>query len=584
MRINRVPRQVITAVLLVAAGFAIGYAVSLAGQSVAVSDTHAQSETTGAQKWYCSMHPQIVRDRPGLCPICEMELIPMPANQAAQTAPRELVVSEAAARLMDVQTSPVQRQLVANEVRMVGKVQSDETRVKYITAWVPGRLDRLYVDFTGTTVRKGDHLVSLYSPELISAQAELLQAAKASKNAGENTSTYLAGATASTLQAAREKLRLLGLTPDQIGEIERSGKLMTHLTIYAPIGGVVIQKMVNEGMYVSTGTPIYAVADLSQVWVKLDAYESDLQWIRYGQEVQFSTEAYAGRTFTGRISFIDPVLDPMTRTVKVRVDVPNPDGRLKPEMFIRAVLRSRMAAHGKVMDPDLAGKWICPMHPSVVKSQPGECDICGMDLVTTESLGFVAASAPDQLPLVIPETAPLITGKRAVVYVKKPEAQVPTFEGREVELGPKAGHYYIVASGLNEGEQVVTNGNFKIDSALQIQGKPSMMNPEGGAMPAGHQHGGPAPAQPAAAAVQTATKSTTEQTTCPVLGNPIDPAVFVEYKGKKVYFCCRGCDKKFQEDPEKYLAKLPQFQESHPSAENRYGRFRPQPLTFPLIP
>jgi len=566
MRLNRVPWQVILAVLLVTAGFAVGYVVSLAGQGVVVSDAHAHSETAGTQKWYCSMHPQIVRDRPGLCPICEMELIPMPENQAAQTAPRELVVSEAAARLMDVQTSPVERRFVAHEVRMVGKVQSDETRVKYITAWVPGRLDRLYVDFTGTTVRKGDHLVLLYSPELISAQAELLQAAKASKNVAESTSTYLAGATASTLQAAREKLRLLGLTPDQIGEIEQSGKPVTHLTIYSPIGGVVLQKMVNEGMYVSTGTPIYAVADLSQVWVKLDAYESDLQWIRYGQEVQFSTEAYAGQTFTGRISFIDPVLDPTTRTVKVRVDVPNPDGRLKPEMFIRAVVRSQMAGKGKVMDPDLAGKWICPMHPSVVKPQPGKCDLCGMDLVTTESLGYVAASAPDQLPLVIPETAPLVTGKRAVVYVKKPEAQTPTFEGREVELGPKAGRYYIVESGLNEGEQVVTNGNFKIDSALQIQGKPSMMNPESGAMPAGHQHGA-GPAQPAAAAVRTATDSITRQTTCPVMGNPIDPAVFVEYKGKKVYFCCRGCDKKFQENPEKYLAKLPQFQESPPAPE-----------------
>jgi Cu(I)/Ag(I) efflux system membrane fusion protein len=567
MRLNRVPQRVIMAVLLVAAGFVTGYAISLAGQSVVGSDTHAFSETRGARKWYCSMHPQIVRDRPGLCPICEMELIPMPENQAAQATPRELVVSEATARLMDVQTSPVERRFVANEVRMVGKVQPDEARVKYITAWVPGRVDRLYVDFTGTTVRKGDHLVSLYSPELISAQAELLQAVKASKNAGDGTSSYLAGAAAGTLQAAREKLRLLGLTPDQIGEIERSGKPVTHLTIYSPIGGVVLQKMVNEGMYVSTGTPIYTVADLSQVWVKLDAYESDLPWIRYGQEVQFSTEAYAGQTFTGRISFVDPVLDPTTRTVKVRVDVPNPGGRLKPEMFIRAVARSQMAGKGKVMDPDLAGKWICPMHPSVVKPQPGECDICGMDLVTTESLGYVAAGAPDEMPLVIPEAAPLITGKRAVVYVKKPEAQVPTFEGREVELGPKAGHYYIVASGLNEGEQVVTNGNFKIDSALQIQGKPSMMNPEGGAILAGHQHGGPAPAQPAGAAVRTATAATTQQTTCPVMGNPIDPAVFVEYKGKKVYFCCRGCDKKFQEDPEKYLARLPQFQESPPATK-----------------
>ena len=182
-------------------------------------------------------------------------------------------------------------------------------------------------------------------------------------------------------------------------------------------------------MYVETGTQIYTVADLSQLWVKLDAYESDLQWIRYGQQVQFTTEAYPGEMFTGWISFIDPVLDATTRTVKVRVDVPNPHGRLKPEMFVRAVVESQMAQGGKVMDPDLVGKWICPMHPSVVKPQAGACDICGMDLVTTESLGYVAAEAPGQPPLVIPQTAPLVTGKRAVVYVKKPGTESPDLRG-----------------------------------------------------------------------------------------------------------------------------------------------------------
>ena len=356
----------------------------------------AQAEKAGSQKWYCSMHPQIVQDRPGRCPICHMELIPMPEGTATEASPRELMVSESAAKLMDIQTSPVERRFVASEIRMVGKVQYDETRVKQITAWVPGRLDRLYVDFTGTTVRKGDHLVYLYSPELISAQAELLQAARAAQKVGEDTSDYLTKSTATTLDATREKLRLLGLNDQQIEEIERSGRPLTHLTIYSPIGGVVIEKMAREGMYVETGTQIYTVADLSQLWVCSNAYESDLRWIRYGQEVQFTTEAYAGETFSGWISFIDPVLDPMTRTVKVRVDVPNPDGRLRPEMFVRAVIQSRVAQGGKVMDPEMAGKWICPMHPSVVKPQPGQCDICGMDLVTTESLGYVAADAPER--------------------------------------------------------------------------------------------------------------------------------------------------------------------------------------------
>lgn len=559
MSVTQTLRRVVAVVLLIGVGLLAGYMIAAPGGGGAVGGAAAHAEEAGSQKWYCSMHPQIIRDRPGLCPICEMELIPMPESTAAETSPRDLTVSPAAAKLMDIQTSPVERRFVPSEIRMVGKIQYDETRVKDITAWVPGRLDRLYVDFTGTTVRKGDHLVYLYSPELISAQAELLQASRAMQRVGETASEYLAKSNETTLVAAREKLRLLGLTAAQIDQIEQSGKPLTHLTIYSPIGGVVIRKMVNEGAYVSTGAQIYTVADLSQLWVLLDAYESDLSWIRYGQEVQFTTEAYPGEVFSGWVSFIDPVLDPATRTVRVRVDVPNPQGRLRPEMFVRATVRSRVALGGRVMDPEMAGKWICPMHPSVVKPQEGQCDICGMDLVTTESLGYVAADAPAEPPLVIPDTAPLITGKRAVVYVKKPGTEAPTFEGREIELGPKAGDYYVVASGLEEGEQVVTNGGFKIDSALQIQAKPSMMNPQGGAAAPSHPHEGHSTGQET---------GQIEQTTCPVMGGPIDPNVYTEYKGKRVYFCCKGCDKKFLENPEQYVDKLPQFREqaSEPNA------------------
>jgi len=529
-----VVRRVAVVVLLVAAGAVAGYLVSSGGQrgTTVGADEHAghahekwycsmhpqivrdgpglcplcemdlipmpqDSAAQASERWYCSMHPQIVRDGPGLCPLCEMDLIPMPADMAAETAPRELAVSEAAAKLMEIQTSAVERKLVMHEVRMVGKVAYDETRVKSITAWVPGRIDRLYVDFTGTRVAQGDHLVYLYSPELISAQAELLQAAKASDAASGEVSTYLKASSQRTLDATRQKLRLLGLSVEQVEAIEESGEPVTHLTVHSPIGGVVIEKMATEGMYVSTGTHIYTVADLSQVWVKLDAYESDLPWIQYGQEVTFSTEAYPGEVFKGWISFKDPFLDPKTRTVKVRVNVPNADGRLKPEMLVRAVVKARSAGNGKVMDAAMAGKWICPMHPSIVKAEAGSCDICEMDLVTTESLGYVRADVADQAPLVIPASAPLITGKRAVVYVEKPQADRPTFEGREVVLGPRAGDYYVVKSGLVEGERLVTHGNFKIDSALQIQAKPSMMNPSGAAAPASGQHGAEAgPATP----------------------------------------------------------------------------------------
>jgi Cu(I)/Ag(I) efflux system membrane fusion protein len=467
-------------VLIIIVVFIIGYAVRGLRVSTRPDAGHdhdsetGQSETT--QWWTCSMHPQIRQPKPGKCPICFMDLIPV-TSEDTDVGERQISFSNAAIKLMEIETTPVERKFVEARIRMVGKVDYDETRVKNITAWVPGRIDRLYVDFTGITVSKGDHMVELYSPELISAQAELLQAVKAAENVKTATSELVTRTTLATLDAAREKLRLLGLTTEQIGNIESSGRTLTHITIYSPIGGIVIHKNATEGVYVDTGTPIYTVADLSRLWVKLDAYESDLPWIRYGQKVEFATEAYPGEVFEGMITFIDPVLNDMTRTIKLRVDVDNPQGKLKPEMFVRAVVRSQVAAGGRVMAPEMAGKWICPMHPSVIKATPGTCDFCGMNLVTTESLGYVV-DTPNEAPLVIPASAPLITGTRAVVYVRLPDKEKPTFEGRQVTLGPRAGDFYLVKEGLAQGELVVNKGNFKIDSALQIQAKPSMMSAE----------------------------------------------------------------------------------------------------------
>ncbi len=441
-----------------------------------------EQRVEAATVWTCSMHPQIRMPKPGLCPICNMKLIPLRQQVGGEmSSMRQFTTSEYAKALMDIETTAVERKFVTAQIRMVGKVEYDETRVEYITAWVPGRLDRLYVDYTGVPVKKGDHMVYLYSPELLSAQEELLQAIKAVQNIKDSKSDIIREVTSGTLVAAREKLRLWGLTVEQVAEIEKRGTASDHITIFAPASGIVIHKNAQEGMYVKTGTRIYTVADLSHVWVKLDAYESDLMWLRYGQEVEFATVSYPGEVFKGTISFIDPVLNPTTRTVKIRVDVPNADGKLKPEMFIKAVVRANVAAGGKVMDPKLAGKWICPMHPSVVKDGPDKCDICEMPLVQTETLGYVSAY-PDmsEKPLVIPVSAVLVTGTRAIVYVELPERDKPTYEGREIVLGPRAGSYYIVRSGLKEGQRVVTKGNFKIDSALQIQAKPSMMTPEGG--------------------------------------------------------------------------------------------------------
>ncbi|MFC1737447.1 efflux RND transporter periplasmic adaptor subunit [Planctomycetota bacterium] len=479
MEDNRTKSQFGRTGVLVVIIVAVAVAAFVVGYFVGWPD-HIHEEQAGQKEqtwWSCSMHPEIgLLPKPGKCPKCFMDLVPV--DRSGEAGLREISFSEDAIKLMEIETTPVERKFVTAEIRMVGKIDYDETRVKNITAWVPGRIDRLYVDFTGIAVNKGDHMVKLYSPELISGQAELLQSSKAVGNIRAESSELVRRATQATLKAAREKLRLLGLTAEQIEKIESSGKPDTHIEITSPMGGIVIQKNAVEGMYVDTGTPIYTIADLSQLWVKLDAYESDLQWIHYGQEVEFTTNASPGEVFKGTISFIDPVLNAKTRTVKLRVNVDNPEDKLKPEMFIRAVVRSKVAKSGRVMATEMAGMWICPMHPDVVKAEAGICDICGMDLVTTESLDYVKADASGEAPLVIPASAPLITGKRAVVYVRLENKEKPTYEGREVVLGPRAGDYYIVESGLYEGEIVVTNGSFKIDSALQIQAKPSMMSAE----------------------------------------------------------------------------------------------------------
>jgi len=491
-RLARRVGKILGLILVFVLGFLLRWAITSAAPPPKPAAAQAAQAPQEQKWWTCSMHPQIKLPKPGLCPICQMKLIPMAAGESvAGGGLRRLSIGEDARKLMDVEVAPVERKFVTATVHMVGKVDYDETRLAYITAWVPGRLDRLYVDYTGISVNKGDHMVYLYSPELISAQEVLLRAIEAVKEVQATDLGVVQEMSRAMVKAAREKLLLWGLTPEQIAEIEKTGKVQNHLTIYAPIGGIVIHKNALEQMYVDTGTRLYTIADLSHVWVKLDAYESDLAWLRYGQQVQFTTVAYPGEIFTGTISFIDPVLNPTTRTVKVRVDAPNPDGKLKPEMFVKAVVKARLAAGGKVMVPELAGKWICPMHPSVVKDQPGNCDICEMPLVRPESVGYVSVEpAESEKPLVIPVSAALVTGTRAIVYVKVPDSEKPTYQGREIVLGPRAGDYYLVRSGLKEGEMVVVKGNFKIDSALQIQAKPSMMTPEGGGGSGGHNHGG----------------------------------------------------------------------------------------------
>ena len=422
--------------ILVTAAVILGFWIgSLGKQSPPVETQKEQTEEV--QWWTCSMHPQIKLPEPGQCPICFMDLIRLERSDDA-AGPRELKLSDTAVKLAEIATETVHRGEPVVEVRLSGKIVPDERHVRTITAWVPGRLEKLFVDFTGTEVKQGEPLVELYSPALYAAQEELLQALRL-RNSGAGASLP----DNDLVDAVREKLSQLGLTDRQIQEVERRGTATDRLTINSPISGVVIHKNAVEGRYVNQGSQIYTIADLSEVWAVVDAYEKDIACLKEGQTVQFTTEAWPGRRFESEISFINPVLDEKTRSIQVRLNVPNRNGLLKPGMFIRAVVDGSLSSTG-------------------------------------------------QIPLLIPASAVLKTGKRAVIYVKKPDTDAPVFEGREIELGPRAGDQYVVLSGLSEGESIVIKGNFKIDSAMQIQAKPSMMNPESNIATTGHEHLHPA--------------------------------------------------------------------------------------------
>jgi Cu(I)/Ag(I) efflux system membrane fusion protein len=431
----------IVAVILLA--FLLGLA--LRGGSPGSTDPSehgaAESENT---VWTCSMHPQIQMPNSGQCPICGMDLIPLKSSSGGDEGPRTLTLSSAAQKIAEIQTTVVVRQSVEKSLRMVGKLEADETRVREIAAWVPGRIDRLYVDYTGVPVRNGEKLFDLYSPELYSAQEELIQAIKASDQLSKSTMESTRLSAARTIEAVKERLRLWGLTDKQIEEVEKRHTPSDHVTIVAPMNGVVLHKGAVEGAYVQTGSQVYEIADLSVLWLKLDVYESDLAWMKLGLSVDFETDTYPGERFQGVVAFIHPMLNERSRSVKVRVNVENPNGRLKPGMFARAVVRAPVEGENQ------------------------------------------------ELPLIIPASAPLVTGTRAVVYVQDND-QPGQFQGREIVLGPRAGDFFVVLEGLSEGERVVSNGSFKIDSALQILAKKSMMNPEGGGPAPVHQHGSAAP-------------------------------------------------------------------------------------------
>ncbi len=414
--------------------------------------------TPAVSLYHCPMHPTIVQDHPGDCPICGMRLVPASPGAVGEPArSTDAAQAETAAGLATVEIDPARQQLIGLETtaaefgpvggswRTVGRVAIDETRVRHVNLKVPAFVERIFVDFVGKTVQRGDPLFSVYSPELLAAQEEFLLARR--------TRDAMAAAGAATegdvlVEAARRKLMLWDVPARDIDAIARSGKPGRTLTLYSPVAGVVTKKDVVEGMKLDAGAMPYEIVDLSSVWVLADVYETELRYVREGMTATLQLNAFPNRPFPGHVVFIDPLLDPTTRTVKVRLTFANPTGELRPEMYGEVVLQS-----------------------------------------------------PPRDGLRIPADAVIDSGTETMVFVAVGAGK---FQPRRVKLGGSDGTHVEVVAGLEPDERVVTRANFLVDSESRLRASLAAMTgsspagsarvlPQGGtedAPPAAHVHGG----------------------------------------------------------------------------------------------
>ena len=428
----------------------------------------------GATSYICPMMCTPPSTSPGRCPVCAMELVPATAGMGGGDG-RSVTVTPASRRLAGIETVAARRVPRTQVVRGVGRLDYDEASRKSLASYVDGRLEKLFADYTGVQVAAGDALAVVYSPQLYAAQVELLLARQAMTASRSSDLSRVVEANAKLYASSRQKLLEMGLTASQVEDLEAGGTADSRLTLIAPISGTVVAKNVVEGAYLAEGDVIYQLADLTSLWLMLELFPEDAAVVHYGARVDAELQSYPGERFTGRVSFVDPVVDPQTQTVGVRVVMPNTDGRLRVGDYAKASIELQLGSDGTVYDPELAGRWIGPRHPHVVAEQPGDCPICGMPLVPASSLGFTDDPAAMPAVVVVPRDAVLRASGRSVVYV---ESSPGRFELREVVVGPVVNDEIVVQEGLAEGEEVARRGNFLIDSQMQLVGNPSLIDPQ----------------------------------------------------------------------------------------------------------
>jgi len=437
-------RSFIVALITLLIGILIGWLL-FGSSSNLNKEPHSHETENVDQIWTCSMHPQIRKTEEGDCPICGMELIPLSTDNNSDENQSAIKMSQTAMQLANVQTAVVQSGKAVKVLKLTGKITPDERVVFSQTSHISGRIERLMINYTGEVVREGQVIAAIYSPELMTAQEELLIAF-------ENKETQ-----PELLIASKEKLRNWKLTEGQINKLIESGKPMDEFPILSDLNGVVISKFKNRGNHIKEGETFYEVANLSRLWVLLDVHESDLAWIKEGDIVKYKINAFPNKSFQGKIDFIDPVINPKTRVAKARIELDNSSKNFKPQMLVNATVESKLK---------------------------------------------LAETA-----IIVPKSAVMWTGERSLVYVKTNAKNGIHFIMREVELGTSLGDSYIISSGLEVGEEIAVNGTFSIDAAAQLAGKPSMMNPEGVTMNLGHNHGGETPSSESSFEVMKASNS-----------------------------------------------------------------------------
>lgn len=376
---------------------------------------HDHSGESAEQMWTCSMHPQIMQPEAGDCPICGMDLIPAETG-AEGLAANEIKMTENAMALANIQTTIVGNAETSDDDGMIslsGKIAANEENNSVQSSYFKGRIEQLNVNYEGQQVNRGQLLATIYAPDLVAAQQELITAASLKES---QPALY---------KAVRNKLKNWKLSDTQINAIEESGTVRENFPIYATVSGTVSEVMAAQGDYVNQGQPIVKLSNLNSVWAEFDAYENQIAQFSVGQKINITTNAYPNKEFEGTISFIDPILNNATRTVTVRATLQNRDNLFKPGMFVT----------GKVK----------------------------------------GATQTMENTLTVPASAVLWTGERSLVYIKT-NPNEPVFEMREVTLGNRSGETYQVSAGLNNGDEIVTNGTFTVDAAAQLQGKKSMMN------------------------------------------------------------------------------------------------------------